>query len=254
MGINRIKQILGLSLALAKAEFKEKNEGTYLGVFWYLLSPLLTFFLLLALFSNRLGNNIPHYPLYLLFGIVIFNFFQKTTTEATRIIWENRWITRAVNFPREIFAASVIFKTFFSHIFEIAILALFLIFYGLSAKTILFYPVILFFLCLFTFGISLILSSLTLYFMDLDNIWTFLARLIWFGTPIFYAIEEHSKLHTLNLLNPMYYFITIAREVIIYKKTPEIWMMLGMIGYSLLFIIAGLFIFNKLKNKLAEMI
>lgn len=252
--MGKIKSILGLSLSIAKAEFKLRNEGSYLGILWYLLNPLLMFLLLLLVFSNRLGANIPNYQLYLLIGIIMFNFFQKTTIESTKIIHNYKWIIKSMNFPRETLIGSIVLKMFFSHIFEIILFFAIALFLKISITGVIFYPLILAFFCIFIFGVSLILSALTVYFIDLENIWVFLSTLIWFGTPIFYAIEGQNRLLIFNLFNPMYYFITIARELIVYARMPQIWMIIGAMLYSLLFLITGLFVFNKLKNKFAEMI
>jgi lipopolysaccharide transport system permease protein len=252
--MNRIKHTLELSLALAKAGFKLRNEGTWLGILWYLLAPILTFLLMLGIFKDRLGADIPSYPLYLLLGIILFNFFQKTTDESIRIIRTNNKIIKSINFPKESLIGSVVMKTFFSHIFEIVILIVFLMCFRIPIKTMLFYPLILIFLSIFSFGASLILASFETYFFDLDNIWRFAARLIWLGTPIFYAIGEQNRLYFVNLFNPMFYFIAVARDLIIYVKTPQYWMMLGLAGYSILALLLGLLIFNRLKIKFAEII
>lgn len=254
MKINKIRSIFELSLSLARAEFKERNEGSYLGIFWYLLNPLLLFSLLLLVFSDRLGTGIPGYPLYLLLGIIMFNFFQKATVESTKVIRVNRWIIKSINFPRISLIISVVFKIFFSHIFEIILLIVVILFLKSSIIGMIFYPLILIFFCVFIFGISLILSSLTVYFVDFENIWTFASRLIWLGTPIFYAIEGQTRLFYINLFNPMYYFLTISRDILVYSRTPQLWMVGGAIGHSMIFLFVGLFIYNRLKIKFAEMI
>ena len=249
-----LKHTLRLSIALAKAEFKLRNEGSYLGILWYLLNPLLMFTLLLLVFSDRLGQNIPHYPLYLLLGIVMFNFFRQATIESARTINDNRWIIKSINFPRQALIGSIVLKTLFSHIIEIVIFIILLLFFNIPTWGIISYPLILFFFCIFIAGASLILSALTAYFIDLENIWLFMSQLIWFSTPIFYAIGGQEQLMIFNLFNPMYYFITISRDLIIYTRIPELWMVGGALGYSLLFLVIGLFIFSKLKKKFAEMI
>ena len=244
-----------LSLAIAKAGLKLRNEGSYLGVLWYLLNPLLMFTLLLLIFSDRLGGGIPSYPLYLLLGIIIFNFFQQTTREATRLIIRDfRGVLRSINFSREALIGSIVLKGLFSHLFEVILFIAFLLIFRHSLIGMLAYPIILFFLYIFVFGCCLILSALTVYFVDLKNIWVFASTLIWLGTPIFYAIGGQTRLFYFNLLNPLYYFITIARELIIYNKLPELWMLAGGACYSLLFLIIGLLIFGKLKIKFAEMV
>ena len=250
----RFKNVFGLSLSLAKARFKLRNEGTWLGIFWYLLNPIITFLLLLGIFKDRLGQNIPSYPLYLLLGILLFNYFRNITGNSTEIIIGNGGLIRSLRFPKESLVGANIFTTLFSHIFEIVILIIFLLFFNLSIKMMIFYPVILLFFSIFLFGFSLLLASLGIYFFDLKNIWTYALSLLWFVTPIFYAVEGQTKLFYLNLLNPLYYFITISREVIIYARFPEMWLLFGALTYSLLFLLLGLLCFNKLKLKFAELV
>jgi len=252
--MDKIKSTLELSLALARAQFKERNEGSYLGILWYLLGPFLMFLLLLLVFSDRVGTNIPRYPLYLLLGIVMFNFFQKATSESTKAISINRWIIKSINFPRESLISSIVLATLFSHIFEIVLFIVFALFFKVSPAGLIFYPLILIFFCIFVYGASLILATLNVYFVDLDNIWTFVSRLVWLGTPIFYTIGGQTRLFYVSLFNPMYYFITITRDIIVYTRIPEIWMIIGAVIYSLLFLFIGLLIFNKLKIKFAELI
>ena len=117
---NKIKKAFGLSFSLAKAEFKLKNEGSYLGPLWYLLNPVLLFLLFYLIFSDRLGNNIRLYPLYLFLGIIMFNFFQNSTSESCDLISKahNRLI-KSINFSRESLIAAVILKNLFSHLLEI---------------------------------------------------------------------------------------------------------------------------------------
>jgi ABC-type polysaccharide/polyol phosphate export permease len=129
-----------------------------------------------------------------------------------------------------------------------------LLFFDVSLIGIIYYLFILIFFCLFIFGLSAILVSLTVYFVDLDNIWNFGVRILWFATPIFYSIDNQIRLFYLNLFNPIYYFITIAREIIIYNIFPAPMVIWGIVGYGLMFFSVGLFLFNKLKNKFAEMI
>ena len=252
--MGRLKRFFELSLSLAKAEFKLRNEGSFFGIFWYLLNPLLFFILLFFIFFDRLGQDIESYGLYLLLGIIMFNLFQAVTIESTRSIRDHRYIIKSINFPRESLIFSSTLKFLLLHIFEAVIFILFILFFRGNLMNLVFYPMILLFFFLFIFGFSLILSALVIYFADLENIWIFASRLLWFGTPIFYSFETGSLLFFINLFNPMYYFISAARDLVIYNKIPESWMIICGIGYSLIFLIIGLFIFYKLKNKFAEMI
>jgi ABC-type polysaccharide/polyol phosphate export permease len=120
---------------------------------------------------------------------------------------------------------------------------------GIFCYILLFIP-----LCCFVFGVCLILSSLNVYFTDIEKIWSFFVKILWLATPIFYSIEGQTRLFYLNLFNPTYYFITIFRDIIIYNKALDFSYFFTAISYSLLFLLFGLLIFNKLKVKFAEMI
>lgn len=251
----KVRKFCELSLQIAISEFKLRNEGSYLGIFWYLLNPILMFFLLLLIFKDRLGANLPFYELYLLIGVIIFNFFQSTTIEATRsFIKEHRVLIKSINFPKEGLVFGIVLKNLFSHFFEILLLAIFLVYFKVHPSNLVFYLPILFFLFLFNLGVSFVLSSLTVYFVDMENIWNFAVKLIWLGTPIFYSIGQQTRLFLVNLANPMYYFITASRTMIIFGKMPDLWLIVGLITYSIFVFLLGLFLFNKLKTKMAEMI
>jgi ABC-type polysaccharide/polyol phosphate export permease len=251
----KIRRILGLSLVLAKAEFKLRNEGSYLGILWYLLNPILTFGLLLLIFNDRLGGDIKYYPLYLMLGIIMFNFFQSTTIESTKsIINEHHYLIKSMDFPREALILSIVFKNLFSHFFEIILFFVLILFFKINLFYGLYYLPILVLFSIFVYGFSLLLSSLSVYFVDLDNIWNFAVRIVWFGTPIFYTIAGQNKLLVLNFFNPLYYFITIARDLLIYNKMPELWFIFIILGISLFILYLGVIVFKKLKVKFAELV
>lgn len=250
----RMRQSLGLALALARAGFREKNEGSYLGVLWYLIGPLSMFIVLLLVFSDRVGQGIPNYPAYLLLGLVIFSFFRKATLESSKAIVSSRGLIKSMNFPRESLVFSVVLKTLFSHAFEMVLFAALLVYMNAPLIGLLAYPVLLAFFCLFVCGACLLLSALSVHLADMDNIWSFLSYLLWLGTPIFYSIGGQAKLLAVSLINPMYYFITIARDIMIYARMPEWWLLAGMVAYSIAFFAAGMLVFGRLKGKFAEMV
>jgi len=134
------------------------------------------------------------------------------------------------------------------------VFALFLLFFGVSLKGLILYAGILVLLSCFTLGVSLFLSSVSVYFLDLENIWFFVSRLLWFATPIFYSIGGQTRLLYFNLFNPLYYFITAAREILIYQELPHVFIISGIIIFTLISIVIGLFVFNRLKRKFAELI
>jgi ABC-type polysaccharide/polyol phosphate export permease len=249
-----VKKYLELSLGMAKVDIKTSNEGSYLGTLWYIITPILMFAVILLIFTDRLGQGIESYPAYLLVGIMMFNFFQESTKQSTRVVKIYRVVIKSMNFPRVVLPASANIRFLFSHMFEIAILAALLVMMGLSPLTLIMYPPILVLLVIFSMGFSLFLSAATVYLPDLDNIWRFGSYLLWLATPIFYDIGGQTKLLFFNMFNPMYFYITAARDVIVYSTFPDIWIISGMVFYSALSIVIGVLLFSRLKDRFAEMV
>lgn len=252
---NKLKSILGLSLSLAKADFKMRNEGSYLGVFWYLLDPLILFVIILSISGSfgNLSNQNANYPIYLLIGLVMFNFFRQATTLSANIISLNSFFIKSIKVTQESLVISSVLQSLFSHFFEIVLLIIFMIIFKVSLIGLIYYPIILFFFLLFIIGTSFILATIGVYIIDMENVWNVLTRLLWFLTPIFYVAKPGTKLYLINLFNPMFYFIEVTRNIII-DKSFNFLMINALIIMSLLIFIIGILIFNKYKDYFAEMV
>ena len=243
-----------LTYQVAKSGFKLRNEGSYLGVFWYLLNPILLFLLLFFVFSSRLGSSIEFYSLYLFLGVIMFNFFQSCTIESTKIISRDyRRLIKSINFSRESLISGVVLKNVFSHLFEVVLFFVIFLFVKGFSVSFFAYFLILFLFAFFVFGFCLLLSCLTVYFVDLENIYAFGVRLLLFATPIFYSVPLDSGLFFVNLFNPLFYFISVARSVVIYNVFPGFFFLLGCLFFSLFFFFLELLGFNKRKFKFAEL-
>ena len=247
------KKILSLGFSLAKTQFKLRNEGSYLGVFWYLLDPLAMFFIIILLGGVITRTDIENYPIYLLLGLIMFNFFRQATTNAVGSIVSNAGYIKAMKISSESFVVSTALMSLFSHFFEIVILLGFIIFFKIPISGLLLYPVIFFLFFLFSIGFSFLLATLGAYVNDLTNVWSVFINLLWFLTPIFYFIPP-GDLTMINKLNPIFYFITSAREAVVYNRvpSPELFLILFLLGLGTL--AGGLFIFNKFKRRFSEVI
>lgn len=251
--IEKIHEMWRISIAFAKFQFAAKNEGTWLGVLWHFLTPFLTFVLLFFLFKDRLGTEIPLYPLYLIIGILLFNYFRAIANQSVSIILRRGGLVKSIKFPTECLILGIVFEVLLTHFFEIVVVIGFLLYFKVPITALLFYPVILFFLTIFSIGFSLFLSAIRVYFFDLAHIWPYVATAMWFITPIFYSAE--TKVFMLvNAFNPMFHFITVTREVIVYARVPDPSMVFSLIGYSIASFLIGLLVFRKLKGKFAEFV
>ncbi len=103
VGYNKLKSILGLSLSLAKANFKLRNERSYLGIFWYLLSPL-AFFIIILIMSEIINlKPAKDYPLYLFLGLIMFNFFLNSTISSVKSMVNNSGFLKSIKISPESF-------------------------------------------------------------------------------------------------------------------------------------------------------
>lgn len=247
-----IAQFCQLTLMLAKVDFKTKTEGSYLGIFWHLLNPIIYFLVLFFIFQNLTGKEIANYPSYLLSGIIIFRFFQATTTESTTAIIKSESAIRALNFNPYSIPLAVILSNIFSHFIEAIIMLGWLIYFHSISWTLLWYPIMLVLLTLCITGLALFLSAISVLFMDTVNIWGNMVRVAWLATPIFYSTDASPLLEIINQINPMFYFIAIVRTVAIDQAVPPLSLLLPVVIFTVLLLTIGLITFSLLKKKFAE--
>lgn len=232
-----------------------RNEASYLGILWYLLSPLSFFLIILHLRSAlSLDQGIESYPAYLLIGLIMVNFFSQSIASSIDIIRSNANYIKTMKVNYEVFILSTVFRATFSHFFELVLVGVTLTLLDLSLFGIIYYIPILVLYFLFTLGICFLFSAIGIYFNDLKNLWAIASQLLLFATPVFYLVKEGSPLHSLNLFNPLFGFLTAARDVTIYGTVPSVQLILALIVVSAFFFALGLFVFNKLKKSFAELV
>lgn len=243
----RLQKDLTLLYEVTKANFKLQNENSYLGVVWYLLGPLLLFGILLYVFSHRLGANIEHYPLYLLMGIITWNFFATGTGRSVTIITGNAAIIKSLPVRIELLVAASLLHTLVSHILEIVIFIGLLLWYGISLSLFPLYLVVLFLSFLFTFGMGLMLASVYVFLRDVQQIWSVLTRVWWFATPIFYAPTATGLGQKISLWNPMYYSIYLPRTLLIYNTVPPLTHFIVFAAFATGTLLVGFLLFTRLR-------
>ena len=252
--MHKIKNILSVSLTLAKINFRLRTENSYLGILWYLLNPLLLFIILYFVRQSAFqGNEIEYFSLYLLIGITCYNFFKLSLTESINSVVDNPNYIKSINkvHPHSLVIA-VIIQALYSHLFELILITILVFYFGINPIGLLFYiPAILLFSIL-TSGIGMIFATTGVFINDLKNIWIILSQILLLGTPIFYTLNTNSFLYKINLFNPLFYFIETSRSLLIYNKMPSFEIILGLILFTCIFFVVGLTIFNKYRYKFAE--
>jgi ABC-2 type transport system permease protein len=258
------KQNRALLSELVRTDFKLRYQGSVLGYAWSLLRPLFLFIILYAVFVKVLksGGNIPHFPVYLLLGIVIWNFFVEMTVQSLASIVGRGDLIRKIRIPRWM----IVFSSSISALINLGLnLIVIVIFMALNhvdlLKTTLWLPLILAEVYLLALGLSLYLSAAFVKFRDITYIWEVILQAGFYITPILYALTFIPSLtiQKIMLLNPMAQAIQDARYCVVTHVTPTAHQLFGggpymYIPFVLVFLvlIGGLAYFRKESKYFAE--
>lgn len=192
---------------LALTEFKRTYFGTFLGYLWSICRPLLLFGVLLAVFTQafRLGSEVEHYPVLLLFNIVVFGFFQEATSIAVNSIVMQESVVRKTQFPRLVIPLAVVLTSLFNLGPNLVVAFVFMLAFGVDPTwTWLAFPLLLLALFVFTVAVSMIVSALYPRFRDIQIIWSVAATALFYATPVLYPLEVVSDdLRAVLSLNPL---------------------------------------------------
>jgi ABC-2 type transport system permease protein len=209
---------------IAVNDFKKAYFGTALGYLWSLARPLMLFGVLLAVFTQvfRLGSEVPHYPVLLLFNIVLFGFFQEATGVAVTSIAAQEGVVRKTQFPRLVIPLAVVLTTLFNLGLNLIVVLVFLLASGVTPEwTWLLTPLLLVALIVITTAVAMLVSSLYPRFRDLAIIWTVLSTVLFYGSPVLYPLEKVPEtLRDLIMLNPLASLLELARKWIIDPTAP----------------------------------
>jgi ABC-2 type transport system permease protein len=207
-------------------EFKKTFFGTFLGYLWSLMRPLLLFAVLLVVFTRivKLGGDVEFYPVLLLFNLVLFGFYQEATGTAVGSVLAQEGIVRKTQFPRLVIPLSSVVIALLTLGLNLIVVFIFIVAFGVDPTwTWLLFPVILVLMLVFTCGTSLLLSALNVRFRDVAIIWTVMAQVLMYATPIIYPLEfiGPSFLRDVLLANPLTLIFEQARHWIIEPSAPS---------------------------------
>jgi ABC-2 type transport system permease protein len=216
-----------LTLLLATTEFKRTYFDTALGYLWSVARPLLLFAVLVEVFTHifKLGAQVLHYPVFLLFNMVLFGFFQEATTMAVPSIVGQEGIVRKTQFPRLAIPMAVVLTAFFNLLLNLVVVFAFILGFGVTPTwTWLLLPVILLMMSVITLPVAMLVASLYPRFRDLGIIWSVFVTALFYATPILYPLESATqRSHTLGdliAINPLTPVLELARVWIIDPNAP----------------------------------
>lgn len=250
-----------LLLDLAKNDFKTKFAGSYLGITWAFVQPIVTilvyWFVFQVGFKSGTVQEVP-YVLWLTAGLVPWFFFNDALNSATASLLEYSYLVKKVVFKVEIIPLVRIVSSFFVHIFFVGFMLIMFIINGIMPR-VEWLQLIYYSLCLFALimGISYLTSALVVFFRDLAQIIIIILQIGMWVTPIMWQwnIMPQKVLFFLKL-NPIYYIVEGYRNSLIYGKWfwNDTYMTVYYWIFSLIIIILGTKMFSKLKVHFADVL
>lgn len=207
---------LELVWEMTRGEIKLRDQGTALGFLWTLLHPALMFAVLYGLFSKWVGKHVDGYMVYLLVGLVLWNFFQKGTSYALGSFRRFRGTVLNYRFPREIVVFASVGAVLWSSLMELCVLLAVVLGLGQRPSAVwLLLPAVLLLEILLVVGVGLVLAVLSVEYQDFERIWEVLTSALFYLTPIFYPLDIISpdKRRLLDF-NPLARIIAAFRAVI----------------------------------------
>ena len=231
-------------------DLKVKYRRSFLGYLWSLLNPLMMMAVMATVFKHVIRANVDNYPLYLICGQTLFSFFTESTSMAMHSVLVNATLIKKIYVPKFIFPISRVTSSFVTMSFSLtAILIVMLVTRARFYWTMLLIPVPILFLFLFCCGMGMMLSALSVYFRDVTHLWSVVTLAWMYGTPIFYNIDMMpERLMRLMKLNPMYHFLNVFRNLVIWGNIPGVNAWFGCVASGLLVFALGIWVFGKLQK------
>lgn len=241
--------------SLVQRELRGKYKGSVLGFFWTFLNPLLQLLVYTLVFSVIMRNGIDKYYIFLFVALVPWLFFSTSVNAGSNSVMASAGMVKKIYFPREVLPISCVTAAFVNMllVFLVIFAVLLVTGFGINLIAVLYLPVIMAVEYLLCLGIALLTSSLTVYLRDLSYILNVITMAWQFLTPVMYDITmvPESLLPVFNL-NPMTPVILAYRDVLYFKRVPELATLIHAVILGVVILIIGAVVFRRLQRGFAE--
>lgn len=236
---------------LVAKDFKLKYRRSVLGFLWSILNPLLMMLVITAVFSNIFKSDIEYFPVYYLCGYLIFNFVIEATNGALTSIVQSGYLIKKVYIPKYIFPLEKSSFALVNVLFSFVAVLIVILITGMPIKaTIFLIPIPIFLAFIFSTGLGLILASMNTFFRDMGHLYSVWTTAWMYLTPMFYPISIiPDNIKTVIYYNPLYYYVTYLRMLVIDGEIPGMEINVICICFSFLFLLIGLLIFKRNQDK-----
>lgn len=249
--IQNFKKFRPLLNELIARDIKIKYRKSVLGVLWTLLNPLFMMIVLSVVFSNLFKFDVENFPVYLLSGQLIFNFFSESTTNAMSAILANGSLIKKIYVPKYLFVLSRVFSSTINLLASFTAMVCVMLAMRVDLHyTVLLVPIPLLFIVMFSLGVGLLLSALTVKFRDIMHLYSVFVTALMYLTPVIYPMSILPMwLKPIVTLNPITNILEMFRAVMLYNSFPSIKSMFIAIVECIIVLAIGLYVFYKKQDE-----
>lgn len=241
--------------SLVKRDLRGRYKGSALGFLWTFINPLLQLIVYTIVFSVIMKTGIEKYYLFLFVALVPWLFFSTCLTGGASCIMAQQDMVKKIYFPREVLPISYIISQFVNMLLTFLIIFAVIVVsgIGINAEALLYLPIIMAVEFILALGIAMLVSALTVYFRDLEYILGIISMIWMYLTPIIYSVEQVPKeIMSIFNINPMTPIVIAYRDILYYKRIPEIATLGHAAILGIVILIIGCYAFNRLKRHFAE--
>jgi ABC-2 type transport system permease protein len=219
-----LRRLANLTWMLAATDFKLRFFGSALGYLWTLMRPLMLFSVLYFVFTEvvRFGDDVQHYPVYLLTAIVLFTFFSETTSRGVNSLVERESLLRKVRFPRLVIPLSVALHALFNLGLNLIVVFTFVLASGVEprASWLELIPMV-FLLVVLATGVTMLLSALYVRYRDVQPIWEVVLQMLFYASPVIYVTSAlPDSIERAAMASPITAILTQMRHALIDPTAP----------------------------------
>ena len=236
---------------LIERDIKVKYRRSVLGILWSVLNPLMMMVVIATVFSRVFRFHIENFHVYYLTGSVIYNFISEATSTSMMSVFSSAPLIKKVYIPKYIFPLEKCLFSFVNLLFSLVAVVIVMLVSGIRFTFVaLLFPIPILYALIFSIGMSLLLSALTVFFRDIVHIYGVFLTAWMYATPIIYPMEAvGEKIRFIMQFNPMYYYVQYFRDVVFYGVVPGLRFNLISITFSLGMLIIGILVFKNKQDK-----
>lgn len=252
---NEIYAYREMIFSLVRRDLNGRYKGSALGFLWTFINPLLQLGVYTLVFSVIMRNGIEDFYLFLFVALVPWIFFSTSIAGGSSCIWAQQDMVKKIYFPREVLPISFVTSQFVNMLLSLVVVLLVLLISGKGVNFIalLYLPLIMLVEYLLALSMTMFTSAVTVYLRDIEYLLGIITMAWQFLTPVMYSMDQVPKnLRFVFLLNPMTPVIIAYRDILYYKKVPEVSTLALATLFGFVMLLFGCLVFGRLKRHFAE--